>query len=236
MTRAQSNVIGVALLLGVVMLSLASLTASVGMVVQSNAATADAARVASDMNRALDPVGATGIHRGHISFSEGKLTTANRELRVIDDAGNARIVRVQALVFSNGDRRVTYLAGAVVQGTLDSGRMYTQPPITSSQRGGVLVVGAPKLNASNGTLASTGGESALVCTNVSHDRTTLGNGSYRIAVETKTPDAWRRYFERRNATTRLRDFDNDSIPSVVARYPGKRLAYLVIHDMRMEVT
>ncbi len=113
--------------------------------------------------------------------------------------------------------------------------MYAHPPITSSQRGGVLVVGAPKLDASKKSVASTSGQSVLVRTNVTHNRTTLGNGTYRVAIETRTPDAWRRYFERENATTTVRDFDNDGIPSVVANYPGRRLAYLVVHDMRTEV-
>ncbi len=234
-TRGQSNVVGVALLLGIVMLSLASLTASVGMVVQSNAATADSARVANDMNHALDPVESTGIHRGRISFSNGKLTTEGRELRILDDSGDVWTVQTDALVFTSGNRRVTYVAGAVIQGTDDGGRMYEHPPITSSQRGGVLVVGAPKLNASKKAVESTSGESVLVRTNVTHNRTLLGNGTYRIAIETKTPDAWQRYFERQNATTTVRDFDNDGVPSVVAKYSGRRLAYLVVHDMRTEV-
>ncbi|KZN22950.1 hypothetical protein A4G99_17880 [Haladaptatus sp. R4] len=234
-TRAQSNVVGVALLLGVVMLSLASLTASVGMVVQSNAATADSARVANDMSHALAPVETTGIHRGRISFSNGRLTTESRELRVLDDSGTVWTVETDALVFTSGNRRVTYVAGAVVRGTNDGGQMYARPPITSSRRGGVLVVGAPKLDASRKTVVSTSGESALVRTNVTHNRTTLGNGTYRIAIETRTPGAWRRYFERQNATTTVRDLDDDGIQSVVAKYPGRRFAYLVVHDMRTEV-
>ncbi len=235
MTRAQSNVVGVALLLGTVMLSLATLTASVGVVVDSNAATADATRVATDMNRALSPVESTGVHRGRISFSDGKLRTVERELRVLDDTGVIRTVPVDSLVFTGGDRRVAYIAGAVVRGTDDSARMHSRPPITASRNGGVLVVGTAKLNASGQTVVSSTGTSALVRTNVSHARTTLGNGTYRVAVETKTVGAWERYFERQNATTTRRDFDGDGVPSVVARYPGTRFAYLVVHDMRTEV-
>jgi len=235
MTRGQSNVVAVALLLGVVMLSLASLTASVGMVVQRNAATADAARVATDMDRALSPVEVTGIHRGRVSFSSGTLTTVDRELRILNESGTVRIVRADALVFTTGDRRVAYLAGAVIQGTDEAGRMTALPPFTSSERSDLLVVGVAKLDASNRTVVSSSGESALVRTNVTHTRTTLGNGTYRIAVETSTPDAWRRYFEERNATTTRNDFDGDGVPSVVARYPGRRFAYLVVHDMRTEV-
>ncbi|WP_049971380.1 DUF7289 family protein [Haladaptatus cibarius] len=235
MKRGQSNVVGVALLLGTVMLSLAGLTASVGFVVDSNTATADATRVSTDMNRALSPVESTGVHRGRISFSDGRLETAERELRILDDSGVARTVQVDALRFTSGSRRVTYVAGGIVRGTNDSARMYTQPPITASRDGGVLVVGAAKLNASERAVASNTGTSALVRTNVTHARTTLGNGTYRVAVETEATGAWRRYFERQNTTTTTRDFDGDGIPSVVAEYPGQRFAYLVVHDMRTEV-
>lgn len=235
MSRAQSNVVGVALLLGTVMLSLASLTASVGVVVDNNAATADATRVATDMDRAFAPVEATGIHRGRMSFSDGRLETAERELRILDGSGVVRTVRVDALVFTSGRRRVAYVAGAVVRGTGVASRMYARPPITASRRGGVLVVGAAKLGASRRSVASTTGTSVVVRTNVTHARTTLGNGTYRVAVETRATAAWRDHFERQNATTTMRDFDGDDVSSVVARYPGERFAYLVVHDMRTEV-
>jgi flagellin-like protein len=43
--RGQSNVVGVAIMLGVTVVALATVTASVGTVVQDSAATADATRV-----------------------------------------------------------------------------------------------------------------------------------------------------------------------------------------------
>lgn len=234
-TRAQSNVVGVALLLGITVLALGSLTASIGVVVEENAATADATRVAANVDEALDPVEATGIHRGRVSFTEGELGTAERDLRVLDESGVVRRVGVDALVFNAGRRRVTFVAGAIVRGTDTGGTMYARPPVTSSPRSGVLVVGAAKLGAANESVASNGGATVRLRTNVTHDRSKLGNGTYRVAVETTTPGAWRRYFEGENATVTTRDFDGDGVESVVARYPGTRVAYLVVHDMRLEV-
>ncbi|WP_446685171.1 DUF7289 family protein [Haladaptatus pallidirubidus] len=153
----------------------------------------------------------------------------------MDESGVVRTVRVDSLCFKSGSRRVTYVAGGIVRGTNGSARMYSQPPITTSRDGGVLVVGAAKLNASERVVTSKTGTSAHVWTNVTHARTTLGNGTYRVAIETEATGAWRRHFERQNATTTIRDFDGDGIPSVVAKYPGRRFAYLVVHDMRMEV-
>lgn len=229
-------------MLGVVVLALGALTAGVGSIVNQNAAAADAARVADDFDAALDPVEATGLHRGRVSFTDGQLRTAERDLRVLNESGVVRTVRVDALVFTAGKRRVAFLAGAIVRGPPDNARIRTLPPITASRGGedGVLVVGAPALNGSvgmsgTGGVSATGGGSALLQSNVTHQRDELGNGTYRVAVETETPDAWQRYFERENATVSTNDFDGDGVPSVVAAYPGERMAYLVVHDLRLEV-
>ncbi|PSP55344.1 hypothetical protein BRC82_06230 [Halobacteriales archaeon QS_1_67_19] len=234
--RGQSNVVGVALLLGITVVSLGSLTAGIGAVVDGNAAAADSARVAGDLDAALAPVEATGADRGRVSFTEGRLETVERELRVLNKSGTIRTVTVDALVFSAGDRRVAFLAGAVVRGPPDNARMRTAPPITASRNrsDGVLVVGAPALNGSVAYAAS-GGGSVVLRTTVSHHRTALANDTYRVAIETATPDAWRRHFRAQNATVTTRDFDGDGVVSVVAAYPGDRVAYLVVHDMRLEV-
>jgi flagellin-like protein len=238
--RGQSNVVGVAILLGVVVVSLGTLTAGIGSLVDGNAASADAARVASDLDAALEPVEATGVHRGRVSFTDGRLRTVERDLRVLNESGVVRTVRVDALVFTAGAHRVAFLAGAVVRGPPGNARIRTPPPITASRtsddgsESGVLVVGAAKLNGTVG-FGATGGGSALLRTDVSHRQLALGEGTYRVAVETATPGAWRRYFERRNATVTTRDFDGDGTPSVVATYPGERVAYLVVHDLRLEV-
>ena len=237
-TRAQSNVVGVAILLGVVVLALGSLTASVGTMVDRNAAAADATRVATDFDRALQPVEATGRHRGRVSFTDGRLRTVERDLRVLNATGVVRTVRTDALVFTTHDRRVAFAAGAVVRGDPENAWMRSPPPITASREGGsngVLVVGAPVLGGSLAVGAS-GGTTVGLRTNVTHHRTPLGNDTYRVAVETATPGAWRRHFEDRNAAVTTRDFDDDGVVSVVVAFPGRRVGYLVVHEMRLEVT
>lgn len=252
--RAQSNVVGVAILLGVVVVALGSLTAGIGAIVEENAAAADSARVAADFDAALDPVEATGVHRGRVSFTDGELQTKERDLRVLNESGTVRTVSADALVFTAGDRRVAFLAGAVVRGPPDNAKVRTPPPITASRSGatgvgagggggggpddadppGVLVVGAPALNGSV-AVSGSGGASVALRTEVSHRRSLLGNGTYRVAIETATPEAWRRHFERQNASVTTRDFDGDGVTSVVAAYPGERVAYLVVHEMNVEV-
>ncbi|WP_135826453.1 DUF7289 family protein [Halorussus ruber] len=240
-SRAQSNVVGVAILLGVVVVALGSLTAGIGTVVEQNAAAADSSRVATDLDDALEPVAATGVHRGRVSFTDGELQTVEREVRVLNESEVLRTVQADALVFTAGQRRVAFLAGGVVRGPPGNAVVRTPPPITASRdtggdsdSKGVLVVGAPRLDGTVG-FSATGGGSVVLRTNVSHHRTALGDGTYRVAVETATPGAWRRHFERQNATVTTRDFDGDGVTSVVAEYPGERVAYLVVHEMRLEV-
>lgn len=250
-SRAQSNVIGVAILLGITMLSLGTLTATIGTVVQSNAGAADAGRVAADFDAALDPVEATGVHRGHVSFTDGRLSTVNRTVRVLNDSGVVDSERVGGLVYESGRYRVAFVAGGVVRGSGANARMVVDPPFAASDS--VLLLGVARLNASETTVA--GDESSVVLdTNVTHRRVSLGadgsgggdgtdadtntdggNGDYRIAVETETPRAWNATFAEANATTTRRDFDGDGVPSVVADYPRAKTTYLVVHDLHLEV-
>ena len=235
--RGQSNVVGVALLLGVTVMALGALTAGIGAVVQENAASADAARVADGFDAALRPVETTGVREGRVAFSAGTLRVVERDLRVSSDA-TTREVTVDALVYDSGDRRVVFLAGAIVRGEGEAARVVRAPPITGSERGdGVLVVGAPALGADGIAVGGEGGIDVVLRTNVSHDRERLGRGEFRVAVETATPAAWRAALrEAGGEVVDVRDADGDDVPSVVARFPGERTAYLVVHEMRLEVT
>jgi hypothetical protein len=231
--RGQSAVVGVALLLGLTMLSLGILTASVGTIVQSNAATADAGRVAADFESTLEPVEATGPGRGTVSFTDGTLRRVDRSVRVLNDSGVVATESVGALVYENAEHRVAFLSGGIVRGTGEGARFATEPPVVAGDD--VLVVGVARLNAS-GPDAISGSETRVTLrTDVSHGRRTLGNDSYRVAVETATPAAWESYFRRADATTSRRDFDGDGVDSVVADFGESRTTYLVVHDLRVEV-
>lgn len=232
--RAQSTVVGVALLLGVTMLSLGVLTASIGTVVQSNAAAADAGRVATDFDAALDPVSATGPGRGHVSFTDGTLRRVDRTVRLVNDSGVVASESVGGLIYTNDRHRVAFVSGGVVRDTGENARFVTDPPIATSEN--VLLVGVARLNASGADAVGGAERRVSLRTNVTHRRRALGNDSYRVAVETETPVAWERYAARYDATTTRRDFDGDGVPSVVVDYPGNRTTYLVVHDMRLVVS
>lgn len=232
--RAQSSVVGVALLLGVTVVTLGVLTASVGVLVEGHAARADADRVAADLRSGLRPVESTGHRTATVRFGGGRLYTAERQLRVSDATGAVANVDIGALVYENGDRRVAAVAGAVVRGRGENAWFAEPPPVVGSESNGVLVVGAANLSANPSSVGG-GRVAADLVTNVTHDRRSLGPGRYEVAVETEAPAAFERYFAERGATVGRTDRDGDGVVSVVAEFPGRRRAYLVEHRTRLEV-
>lgn len=232
--RAQSHVVGVALLLAITTISLGVLTAGVGTVVQSNAAAADANRVA-DTFVGLQPSKVTGTERHRLAFSEGSLRVVDRTVRVLDGDGVVASHKADALVFEGGDRRVTFLAGTVVRGGAGAARVTDRPPFSLAES--LLIVGLPVLHARGpATISGSGATRLTLETTTTHNRRSLGEGRYRVAVETATPGAWEAYFETVGAETTRRAFDDDDgIPSVVATFPGERTAYLVVHDTLLEI-
>jgi len=233
--RAQSHVVGVALMLGLGVIALGTLTLAIGTLVDSQAGSADATRVADDLDRAVQGAERTGVHRHQVRFSEGTLRSTDRTLRVLENGSVVEEVAVDALVFDNDDSRVTSLAGAVVR---EGGGAWfvAEPRVTHSERNEVLVVSAPMLNASRVSTGGQGGVTKTIETNVSHERINLGEGEYAVAIETTTPRPFEDFFAAHNASVQRRQFAGDDHESVVAHYPGVRQGYLVVHDLRLEVT
>ena len=234
--RAQSHVVGVALMLTLAVVALGALTAGVGTVLQSQAASADADRVATVMDDALEGVEQTGYHSYRLTFSEGSLSTEPRTLRVLDANGTVlQNHSVDALVFEGNGERVASVGGAVVRGEGSGAWLVSEPPITGSETNDVLVVGIPVLDAGHVTVSGRGGTTTTLETNVTHTATELGRGEFAVAIETATPEPLERHFEEQNATVHRQSFDGDSAESVVARYPGERSGHVVVHNLSLEV-
>lgn len=230
-TRGQANVIGVALLLGIAVVSMGALTAAIGTVVESTASEADAERVASDLDSALQPVATTGPRRGTVTFSSGRLTSVDRTLEIRADGRVVDRLAVDALVFESGDRRVAFHAGAIVRGEGGTGWLATEPPVTVGED--VLIIGAARLGDGVGSVSGHGGVTATVESDVSHDRRDLGTATFSVAIETSAPGAWERTFREQGATV---DREPGSPPTVVATFEGDRQGYLVVHDLDAEVS
>lgn len=232
MTRGQSHVVGVALLVGVTTLAMGGLTVAVGSVLEADTTALDASRVADDLDRAIQPVAATGRHTGQVSFLEGSLHTVERTVRLVNDSGAVRRVSADGVVYERGDTRVAAVFGAVVRGPPGQARLAREPSLALAS--GEVAVGVPVV----GRTWSVGGRqvTASLHSRVTHERESYGSDEWSLAVETATPAVWERYFERRGATVERRDFDGDGTPSVVAQFPGDRSVSFVVHRLRLEVT
>jgi flagellin-like protein len=228
--RGQSAVVGVAVLLAVTVLSITALTVAVGSVVEEGATAAEARGVAASMDAALDTA-RSGPHEHRLAVGEGRLRTVERSVRLLDGTEPVAERSVGGLVYAAGDRRVRYVAGATVRDTGDGTRLHAQPSVSTRNR--TLFVGLPVLGAD--AVAVDGGPTAVLRTNVTHERRRLSGDGFGLAVETRTPGVWERRFDAMGATTTRRSFDDDGVPSVVARFPGVRDVYLFVHELNLEV-
>lgn len=225
----QSNVIGVALLLGITVVSMGTLTAAVGVLVDANAAQADAERVASDFDRTFNPVTASGSGQGSVTFGEGTLRTVDRTIEVRTDGAMVHRIETDALVFESNDRRVAYHAGAIVRGERGWAWMDSEPPITVDDD--LIILGIPRLGTETEGFAGGGGVTATIETDVEHERYDLGESVVSFAVETETPGAWERYLRHSGARVER----GAGGQTVVATFEGDRTGYLVVHDLNAEV-
>jgi flagellin-like protein len=234
--RAQSSVVGVAVLLGATLVAIGVLTASVGTVVDSYAARADAGRVATDLDDAVQPLETTGAHSARIRFTEGSLTTVERDLRVQENGTTVAEVAIGGLVYARDDRRVRSVAGSILRGRGEGAWTVEPPPVAGSTATDVLVISATKLNASASAVGG-GVVTTTLATNVSHERRSLGTGEFAIAIETAAPVALASAMRERGARSVERsDLDGDGVPSVIATFPETRSGYLIVHDMRLAVS
>lgn len=231
MSRAVSTVVGVALLAGVTVVALAALTASVGTVVETQADRTDSRMVADTMER-IEPAATTGASTERLAFSEGEMSTASREFRVLDGGTLVVRERLDALVYESGSHRVVFLGGAVLRANGESAWFVRDPRVTATdgERGTVLVVGTAAIE---GSVAATGRTDARLRTTVTHSRRTIDGGTVTVAIETATPRPWAEYFEEKGATVERRDIDGDGTTSVVATFETAE-THLVVH--RVEVS
>jgi hypothetical protein len=235
MSRAQSHVVGVALLLVASTIAIGTLTLGVGELLESRAETTDAKQVAEGLADAVQPQGTTGYGVGRVQFSDGNLRTVEREVRLRRNGTTVRTYETGALRYETGERVVSVVGGAIVHQHEESGWLVREPPIAGSTASGVLLVGIPVLGAGDTAVSGEGGGPVAIRTNVSHSRTTLGTGRFAVAIETSAAGAIRRYFEERGVPARIRDFDDDGVRSVLARYPGQRRGIVVRHDLELVI-
>lgn len=226
MSRAVSAVVGVAILVGVTVVALGALTASVGTVVDTQTHRADASRVAD----AFDRVGAgTGPGTGRLAVASGRLETVDRDLRVLRNGRVVEHVTVDALVYESGRRAVVYLGGAVIRQNGGSVWFVREPRITAGDEG-TVVAGAVALEES---VTAQGTFEARLGASANRTARSVDGGQVGIAVETATPEPWVDYLTEHGATVHRADIDGDGRVSVVGTFDAEAGRVLV---RRLEVS
>ena len=233
--RAQSHVVGIVLLLGITTIALGGLTTVVGSIIDGQTATADERRVANALDSEFRPVEQTGPDRVGVRFSEGRLATVDRDLRVLNNSSVRASVDVGGLVYTSGSNRVGFVGGAITRGEPGSAWLVRGPPVTVTRDNDTLLVGAVRLGERDAAVGGEGGVTARLRTNVTHARTALPRDDYRVAIETATPDPLSRHLRDRGLSTTTRDIDGDGVPSVVASVTGQQELQLVVHRTNVEV-
>ncbi|MFB6120774.1 MAG: hypothetical protein ABEJ68_06625 [Halobacteriaceae archaeon] len=230
-TRAQSNVVGVALLVGVTAVSLGLVAASAGTVLDAQTARADTARVADGLDDAVRPAETTGVRERRLAIRDGSFETVPRELRILRGETVVAERSIGALRFENAEGSATFVAGAIFQ---RSGGTALRRPPGVRLTDGLLVVNAPTLRG-DAAYAVSGTATVTVQTRVSHDRTTLGPGNYSVAIETASPAPFARHFEDRGLSVERRDFDGDGVESVVVAFPVADRLLLFTHRTEVAI-
>ncbi|MFB6304712.1 MAG: archaellin/type IV pilin N-terminal domain-containing protein [Haloferacaceae archaeon] len=230
MSRGQSSVVGVALLVAVTVVALAGMTAAVGTVLEDRADAATADRAAVAFEEALAPTG-RGQSRERVALPGGDVRVAERSVRVLGSDGTVVTYRTNALVYDADGRRAVYENGAVLRVGSGGASVEGDRPVRVSD--GHVFVSVVVLGAAPGEGSTA--ESVTLRTNATHADRTLEAGDYRVAVETAAPDARAERLAAVGTTTR-RDVDGDGVPSVVVDPAGSGPTHVLVHRLRLEVT
>ncbi|QKY15740.1 archaellin/type IV pilin N-terminal domain-containing protein [Halorubrum sp. CBA1229] len=214
--RAQSEVIGVVLLLGLTITAV-GITVGLGSTALADVqSSADVQRIEGTMTQ-LDSKASLVAHGGSTSQRVRLGPGRSADVRVDDDAGVMRIeveaenaagdletttrnVTLGTIVYERGDDRVAYQGGGVWRSNGDGSWMVSPPEF--HYRGDTLTLPLVTINGTDGRL----GDAAVVTDAPGHPEglfpagnvsNPLLGGNVTVTVESEYAEAWGRFFETR---------------------------------------
>ena len=208
--RAQSEVLGTVLLLGLTVAVVGTTVALGGAALDDSQRTADLQRVEGAMTQ-VDSKASLVAHGGSPSQRLRLDPGRNADLRVDEGAGSMRIevetengtytneTTLGAIIYERGDDVIAYQGGGVWRSGADGARMVSPPEF--HYRGDTLtlplvtIAGGGELSDSVTMSESGGGPEGLFASeNISNP---LLGGNVTITVESEYAEAWGRFFESR---------------------------------------
>lgn len=223
-----------ALLLAITAISLGALTATVGVLVEGNAAAATGDAVGEGLTTVVAP-GPAGVRRTTVPLGDGTLTTANRTIRIENETAELVRLNGSAVRWSGSSRGVVATGGAVASLRPGGARLVHEPVVAVDDR--TVLLGLTAIRGD--PVAIDGGRASsrvTLAANASVARRRFPTGNYSLAVETAAPAAWERVLTERNATVDRTDPDGDGVVTVVGRFPAERRLDLAVRTVRLEVT
>lgn len=234
--RGQSAVIGVALLLGLTIVSVGVLTAGTGMLVDEAAQGADANRVADRWATAYNPTTLEGTTTLSIALTGGQFTTKERRITVRRFGDVVGTFETNVLVFEEGDHQVTVIGQAVVRGQAGRARFVRNPSLVTvfgSEDDRTLSISIVALSGQVDKGVRSQTPLRLQLTG-SHERRDPGAGRYTISIETATPKIWVDYLADLARSVRIVGDDSSQTKLVVAELGQVSRARLIIHRVEVE--
>jgi flagellin-like protein len=214
--RAQSEVIGVVLLLGLTITAVGVTVALGSAAVSDVQSSADVQRIEGAMTQ-VDSKASLVAHGGSTSQRVRLDPSRNADVRVDDEAGVMRIeveaengtgdvetvtrnVTLGAIVYEQGDERVAYQGGGVWRSNGDGSWMVSPPEF--HYRGDTLTLPLVTIDGADGRL----GDAAIITGRSEHPEglfpaenvsNPLLGGNVTVTVESEYAQAWGQFFETR---------------------------------------
>lgn len=235
-TRGQSAIIGVALLLGLTIVSVGVLTAGSGILVDEAAQGADAQRVADRLVTAYNPTTLEGTTTLSLAPTGGQFTTAERRITLRRFGEVVATFETKALRFDRGGHHVIVLGQAIIRGQADRARFVREPGL-------VTVFGAEgERTLSVSVIALTGQVDQTMTQQQrlrlplrgSHERRDPGAGGYTISIESATPELWEEYLADIALSVRIVGDDGSETKLVIAELGRVSRARLIIHQVEIK--
>jgi flagellin-like protein len=216
--RAQSAVIGVALLMVITVVSIGVLTAGTGLLVDEAGRNADAQRVADRLLAGYEPRTLLGATTISLPVTGGHLYTVPRTIEVHRFGDPVATFETAAIRYQRAGHRVSASGQALVQGRGPDARFLRRPALVTvleaeGQR--VLSISVVRIESDIDHGVDRPGSLALSLV-ATHERRELDPGRYTLSLETDEPVLWERALGQVAKWTRVQETDTPGQYRIVA--------------------
>lgn len=230
-TRAQSAVIGVALLMVITVVSIGVLTAGTGVLVDEAGRNADVQRVTDRLLEGYEPRTLLGGSTISLPVTGGTLETVPRTIEIRRAGSPVEIFETAGIRYRRAGHSVTAVGQAILRDRGGRARFIREPRLVRVFESGgkrVLSISVVLVEDTLDHTVHRAGEQRLTVM-ATHERRMLEPGRYAIALETTAPEAWERALEDLAKWIRIEERGEDGRYRLLVEF-GR------VHEVRLVVT